>query len=66
MGSGRQHKIPEKTNKAALLHEFEKKKLDPVEPLQSDYINATDGMAVVKKLKVKSKVTFKEMPEVIR
>ena len=40
-----------------------KKKLDPVEPSQSDYINAIDGMAVVKKLKVKSKITFKEMPE---
>ena len=51
-----------KTNKAALLHELEKK-LDPVEPLQSDCINVIDGMAFVKKLKVKSNVTFKEMSE---
>ena len=51
-----------KTNKAALLHELEKK-LDPVEPLQSDYIIVIDGMAFVKKLKVKSNVTFKEITE---
>ena len=31
--------------------------------MQSDYINVIDGMAVVKKLKVKSNVTFKEMSE---
>ena len=43
-----------KTNKATLLHELEKK-LDPVEPLQSDYINVIDDMAFVKKLEVKSK-----------
>ena len=51
-----------KTNKAALLYELEKK-LDPVELLQSDYINVTDGMAFVKKLKIKSNVTFKEISE---
>ena len=31
--------------------------------MQSDYINVIDGMAFVKKLKVKSNVTFKEMSE---
>ena len=51
-----------KTDKAALIHELEKK-LDPVEPLQSDCINVIDGMAFVKKLKVKSNVTFKELSE---
>ena len=40
-----------------------KKKLDPVEPFQSDYMNVIDGIAVVKKLKVKNNVTFKEMSE---
>ena len=50
----------EKTNNTTLLHELEKK-LDPVEPLQSDYIIVIDGIAFAKKLKVKSNVTFKEM-----
>ena len=37
--------------------------MNPVEPLQPDYINVIDGMAFVKKLKVNSNVTFKEMSE---
>ena len=52
----------EKTNNTTLLHELEKE-LDPVEPLQSDYIIVIDGMAFVKKLEVKSNVTFKEITE---
>ena len=31
--------------------------------MQSDYINVIDGMAFVKKLKVKSNVAFREMSE---
>ena len=45
-----------------LPHEL-KKKLDPVEPLQCDYINVIKSMVVVKNLKVKSSITFKEMSE---
>ena len=37
--------------------------MDPVETFQSDYINVIDGMTIVKKLKVESDVTFKEILE---
>ena len=61
-GFGRHRRWPKKTNKAALLHKLEKK-LDPVESLQSDYVNVIDGMAFIKKLIVKSNATFEETSE---